>query len=131
MMNTFIISQFSYCPLIWMFHDRSVNKKINRIHERTLRIAYKESYSSYEDVMRKTESMTFHQRNLKLLAIEIYKTQNNHNPSLTKQIFIMKDIPYNLRSCKNILAAKPKTIGYGIESARFLDIGYGMHCHLP
>ena len=23
MMNAFIISQFSYCPLVWMFHDRS------------------------------------------------------------------------------------------------------------
>ena len=31
MMNTFIMSQFSYCPLIWMFHDRNVNNKINRI----------------------------------------------------------------------------------------------------
>ena len=55
-----------------------------------------------------------------LLAIEIDKTQNNHNPSFMKQIFVMKDIPYHLRSCKNILAPKPKTIGYGIESARFL-----------
>ena len=39
MMNAFIVSQFSYCPLVWMFHDRSVNKKINKIHERSLRIA--------------------------------------------------------------------------------------------
>ena len=28
MKNTFVMSQFSYCPLVWMFHDRSVNKKI-------------------------------------------------------------------------------------------------------
>ena len=120
MMNTLIISQFSYCPLMWMFHDRSVNKNIDRIHERAPRIAYKDSYSSYEDLLRKTESVTIHQRNLELLAIEIYKTQNNHNPSFMKQIFVMKDIPYHLRSCKNILAPIPRTIGYGIESARFL-----------
>ena len=74
MMNTCIISQFSYCPLIWMFHDRSVNKKISRIHEKALRIAYKDSCSSYEDMLRKSESVTIHQRNLKLLAMEIYKT---------------------------------------------------------
>ena len=30
MMNAFVVSQFSYCPLVWMFHDRSVNKKINK-----------------------------------------------------------------------------------------------------
>ena len=26
-MNAFILSQFSYYPLIWMFHDRNVNNK--------------------------------------------------------------------------------------------------------
>ena len=50
MMNAFIVSQFSYCPLVWMFHDRSVNKKINKIHERALRIAYKDSCSNFEEL---------------------------------------------------------------------------------
>ena len=36
LMKTFVMSQFSYCSLIWMFHDRSLNNKINRIHERAL-----------------------------------------------------------------------------------------------
>ena len=35
-----------------------------------------------------------------------------------KQIFVMKHIPYY--PCKNVLAAKPKNLGYDIESARFL-----------
>ena len=37
LLNTFIESQFSYCPLIWMFHSRKLNHKINHIHERALR----------------------------------------------------------------------------------------------
>ena len=37
-MNAFISSQFSYCPLIWMCHSRSLNTKINKIHQRALRI---------------------------------------------------------------------------------------------
>ena len=40
LMKAFIESQFSYCPLIWMFHSRKLNNKINRIHERALRAAY-------------------------------------------------------------------------------------------
>ena len=48
MMNAFVVSQFGYCPLVWMFHDRSVDKKINKIHERALRIAYKESRTRYQ-----------------------------------------------------------------------------------
>ena len=40
LMKAFITSQFSYCPLIWMSHSRSLNNKINRIHERALRLVY-------------------------------------------------------------------------------------------
>ena len=36
-MNAFILSQFSYCPLIWMFHSRKLNHRINKIHERALK----------------------------------------------------------------------------------------------
>ena len=37
LMRTFIESQSSYCPLIWMFCSRKMNKKINELHERALR----------------------------------------------------------------------------------------------
>ena len=37
-MKSFINSQFGYCPLIWMNHSRALNNKINRIHERVLRL---------------------------------------------------------------------------------------------
>ena len=40
--NAFIYSQFNYCPVILMCHSRSLNTKINRIHERALRIVYNE-----------------------------------------------------------------------------------------
>ena len=39
-MNAFILSQFSYCLLIWMFQCRKVNHRINNINERALRIVH-------------------------------------------------------------------------------------------
>ena len=47
LMKSFIESQFSYCPLVWMCHDRNLNNKINRIHERTLRMLYKDDFSTF------------------------------------------------------------------------------------
>ena len=32
-MKAFVNSQFGYYPLIWMFHIRTLNNKINKIHE--------------------------------------------------------------------------------------------------
>ena len=68
-MESFIISQFNYCPLIWMIHSRGLNNKINRIHERALRIVYDDNRSSFEDLLNKDKSVTIHQRNLQQLAI--------------------------------------------------------------
>ena len=37
-MKTFVQSQFNYCPITWMFHNRTLNDKINKLHEGALRI---------------------------------------------------------------------------------------------
>ena len=41
LMNAFITSQFSYSPLVWMSHSRTMNNRINKIHKKTLRLVYK------------------------------------------------------------------------------------------
>ena len=33
LMKSFVEAQFGYCPLVWMFHGREINRKINHIHE--------------------------------------------------------------------------------------------------
>ena len=48
LMKAFITSQFSYCPLIWMSHSGNLNNKINRIHERALRLVYQNNLSFSE-----------------------------------------------------------------------------------
>ena len=37
-MNAFISSHFAYFPLIWIFHSTQINHKVNKLHERALRI---------------------------------------------------------------------------------------------
>ena len=55
LMRAFVTSQFQYCPLVWMFHSRKMNNKINRLHERALRIAYKDHASSFESLLKKID----------------------------------------------------------------------------
>ena len=85
-MKAFVTSQFQYCPLVWMFHSRKVNHKINRIQERALRIVYKDYDLDFDELLTKDSSVTIHQRNLQLLATEIFKTVNALNPSFMKDI---------------------------------------------
>ena len=47
LMKTFVESQFNYCPLIWMFHSRHLNNKINNVQEKALRIVYSDYKSTF------------------------------------------------------------------------------------
>ena len=97
-MHIFILSQFSYCPLIWKFCDRQINNRINRIHEKSLRLAYDDYESSFQTLLEKDNSTSIHDKNLQLLLTEIYKTLHNLNPSFMKEIFTERNTCYNLRN---------------------------------
>ena len=73
LMKAFLESQFSYCPLVWMFHSRALNNRINRLHERALRLVYKEPHLTFQELLDKDNSFTIHHRNVQKLATEIYK----------------------------------------------------------
>ena len=52
-LHAFILSQFGYCPLVWMFHSRKLNQRINRLHERALRFVYQDQKSSFCELLDK------------------------------------------------------------------------------
>ena len=53
-MKSFVTSQVGYCPLIWKFHSRRLNNKINSIHERALRITYQDQISTFQELLKTT-----------------------------------------------------------------------------
>ena len=118
-LNAFINSQFGYCPLVWMFHSRHLNKKINNIHERSLRLVYDDTTSTFEELLKHDGSVTIHVRNLQLLATEIFKVVNGTGPEIMKEIFSLKESPrYDSRfpfNSNNIHTEK-----YGKETLTFL-----------
>ena len=127
LMNSFIRSQFNYCPLVWMFHDRATNSKLNRIQERALRMVCKDSESGLADLKKKYG--TIHQHNLQLLMIEIFKTKNNLNPTFMKKILTERDIQYNLRNENHLGLPKVNTTSYGIENIQYR--GHHLWSSLP
>ena len=57
-MNSFFRSQFNYCPLIWMCHNRTNNRKKNRLHGRCLQIIYNDKQSSFIELLEKDNSVS-------------------------------------------------------------------------
>ena len=94
LMNAFIVSQFSYCPLIWMFcHSRRLNKRINHIHERGLRIVYEDYSSSFVELLKINGSVSIHHRNIQLVAIVMFKVKNGLCPEIMQDLFQLNTDP--------------------------------------
>ena len=50
-----------------------MNNRINRIHEKSLRLAYDDYESSFQTLLEKDNPTSIHDKNLQLLLTEIYK----------------------------------------------------------
>ena len=117
LMKSFITSQFSYCPLIWMFHSRTIEHRINRIHERALRLVYDQSHElTFDQLLVKDNSVSIHQKNLQVLATEIFKAKNGIAPTIMAELFQFTDKPYNLRSKSILQRTKDCTVYHGTKS---------------
>ena len=77
LVSSFFNSQFNYCPLIWMFHSRIINNKINLLHERCLRLLYGGKSPSFEKLLEQDKSVTIRANNLQILATEMFKVNRN------------------------------------------------------
>ena len=118
-MKSFIESQFGYCPLVWMFHSRKLNNRINRIHEKSLRLVYNEENTSFEELLQKDNSFTIHHMNIQALAIELYKVMHPLSPVFMKEILPTKS---HITHCskQDFVTRRIRTVHNGSETLSFL-----------
>ena len=74
LMNGFIASQFSYCPLVWLSHSRTMH---NRVILNVIIIDLTKKIKQISLLVKKNKSVSIHQRNLQILATEINKVRND------------------------------------------------------
>ena len=87
LMNSFFKSQFSYCPLVWMCHSRTINNKINHLHERCLRLIYNNKISSFKELLERDRSVPLHNRNLQMLVTEMFEVYDNIGSLIFTEMF--------------------------------------------
>ena len=98
LLNSYILSAFNYCPIVWMFCSKALNNMINRTHKRALRITYNLHNETFENLLETSKSQSIHSRNIVYLLTEVFKTFNNENPKFLQDMFLKKETTYDLRS---------------------------------
>ena len=100
-----------------MFHSRTLNKKINQLHEKALRIVYGDCKSKFDKLLEKDISFGIHHRNIQMLAIEILKFLNELSAQIMNNVIQVKSpASYYLRDKNELYSRNPKTVAYGTES---------------
>ena len=71
-----------------MFHGRKLHSRVNKLHERALRTVYQDYVSSFTELLEEDNLTTIHNRNIQLLATELFKVKNGLSPPFMNQIFV-------------------------------------------
>ena len=120
-MNTFFMSEFSYCPLVSMCCNRSLNTKINQLHEQCLWIVYNDKESNFNEILVKDCSVSIHHQNLQKLAVKIFKVSRGLSPEIVNKLFQFREqIPYELRQRCQFQILWVHSVFSGTESLKFL-----------
>ena len=115
--NTFVDSQFSYAPLVWMFFKKLFISKCRKF---TIKhwVIY-QSDQLFKNLLNLNNSVSLHHRHLKFLVTKIFKLLSKTNPKFMWSYFSSKTLSYNLRKGPSLSLTSAKSTVYGINSVHF------------
>ncbi len=107
-----------------MFHSREINNKINRVKKRALRILFNDEHSTFEELLKRDEAFTVHERNIQRLLTEMFKAKNKLEPHLLQGIFEANSYqgPTLRNSSKYFSRPHVNTVKYGERSLQNLGV---------
>lgn len=116
---SFIMSNFSYCPLAWHFCSEQNSAKIEKIQERALRFIYEDFGSSYDSLLERSKLPALKTRRMRTIALESFKIINKISPYYLQDLIVIKDNSYNFRYVNTAVIPQPRTTSYGKRSFRY------------
>ena len=105
--------------------SRKQNHYINAIHERALRVVYKDYNSLFDELLEKDNSYKIHKRNLQTLVTEIFKVRMNLGPEIMKELFKIVEVPHPLRNELKIKSRKFPLLGMALKQHPLLALESG------
>ena len=119
LLGSIVKSQFSYCPLIWMFSSRYLNNVLNHIYKRALRLIYNDYELPFDRILEDNKQNSIHQKNIESLAIAIYKFLAGLTSPIMSDLFVTKENNCNLRNYQVLKSSHKQTVNFGTEAISY------------
>ena len=116
--NSTCVKSSDYAPLIWMFSRKTMYSKIEKIHHRDLKVVFGID-DSYNNFLLDSNSVSIHQRHLRFLVTEIFKSIPQINPEFMWSFFKAKKLCYNLRKGPILNLPRTQSTYYGTNVIHF------------
>ena len=118
--NSFVKSNFNYCPMVWHFCGKVNNDKIEKIQHRALKVIYTDYVSSYEDLMSKANVPTMLNKRLHGILCEVFKSIKGINSKCLNDLFEVKSTSYSLRNDVRVVQPKRRTTNFCLRTVSYL-----------
>ena len=118
-MPYFTKSQFSYCPLIWMFCSRTSMNKLNDIHEKCLRLAANDYDPNFNEQLESSHELSIHKTCINYFMIEVQKYLHVRSTELMTDIFTRRKNPYNIHNIHLFSCQNPRSVSFGAHETAF------------
>ena len=116
--KSFVLSNFSYCPVVWHACGAINTKKLEKVQHRALKFVFDDYAASYETLLARANLPTLELGRLRAIAVEVFKAYNSLSPSYINSIFTSSSSRYNLRRRDNVKIMPNRTSRYGLHSLR-------------
>ena len=110
LVNSYILSAFNYCPLIWMFCSKTAHELISTTHRRALCTKTNEFSLPLGALLNECNTVSIHTRSLRLLVVEVYKALNQLSPEIMWNTFNEYSSGYNFRRVSSLLAPRIRAV---------------------
>ena len=93
---------------------------INKLHERAPRLVPSDHVSDFEALLRKSNDIFYHHRNIQMFMTELYKIKNELAPPITDSMLNKRNITYNFRNLHEFQSERKRTVFNGLETLSYL-----------
>ena len=88
--NSFIMSNFNYCPLVWHFCGKGYDNKLEQTQEKSLRTLLSDTSSDYESLLDSFGSTSLLTSHLKYMTLEVLRLVGQENTAGLHDVFHVK-----------------------------------------